>query len=117
MGAEMTRRTIQLKPVKHAGFTLMVWGAIWHDGRCEVVMCEGGINSAKQTEILKEALLPIFARAHVDKKQHAFMEDDALCDSAKTTQAWCKENGIQKGCWPSQSPNRNPVVRMWHIAI
>ena len=40
-------------------------------------MCEGGINSAKYTEILKEALLPIFAGAHVDKKQHLFMDDDA----------------------------------------
>ena len=56
--------------VKHTGFSLMVWGTIWHNGKCEPVLCEGGINSAKCIEILKEALLPNFASAHVDKNQH-----------------------------------------------
>ena len=46
-------------------------------------MYEGGINSAKYMEILKEALLPIFGSIHVDKKQHVFMDDGAPCDSAK----------------------------------
>ena len=87
--------------VKLNGFSLMVWGAIRHDGMSELVVCEGGINSAKYMQILKEALLPIFVSAHVDKKQHLFREDSALCDSAKTTQAWHEENGIQKLYWPS----------------
>ena len=53
----------------------MVWGAIRHDGKCELVVCEGGVNSAKSIELLKETLLPIFGSAHVDKKQHVFRED------------------------------------------
>ena len=55
----------------------MPWDRIRHDVVCELVVCEGGINSVKYMEILKEALLPIFASAHVDKKQHLFMEDGA----------------------------------------
>ena len=46
--------------VKLNGFSLIVWGAIRHDGMSELVVCEGGINSAKYMQILKEALLPIF---------------------------------------------------------
>ena len=70
------------------------------------MVSEGHINSAKYIEILKESLPPIFTSAHVDKNYHLFLEDDAPCYSAKTTQVWHLENGIQKLWWPSQSPTR-----------
>ena len=64
----------RLQPtVKHGGFSVMVWVAIWHDRKSELVVCEGRINSAIYMEILKEGLLPIFASAHVDKNHHLFM--------------------------------------------
>ena len=85
----------------------MVWGAIWHE-KAELVVCEGRINSAEYIEILKEGLLPIFASTYVDKNHHLFMEDSVPCYSAKMTQAWHQENGIQKLWWPSMVTKYEP---------
>ena len=87
--------------VKHSDFSIMVWGTIWYDGKSELVVCEGCINSAKYIKILKEGLLPIFARAHVNKNHHLFMEDDAPCHSAKNntslaSRKWHTETVVAK---------------------
>ena len=45
---------------------IVKWGAIWHDGKCELMVCVGGINSAKYMQILKKAHSPIQRKWHTE---------------------------------------------------
>ena len=74
----------------------MEWGAIWSESPSDLVECEGNINSAKYVSILQEGLLPIFSSGKMNKFDLLFMEDGAPCHSARVTQNWLRENGINK---------------------
>ena len=53
----------------------MVWGAIWSDGRSELMECQGSITSVKYASILQEGLLTIFTSGIIIKNESIFMED------------------------------------------
>ena len=101
--------------VKHGGFSVMIWGAIWSDGRSDLVECEANINSAKYVSILHERLLPIFSSGKMNKVNSLFMEDGAPCHSGRVTQHWLSQNGINKLPCPIQSPDMNPIENLWGI--
>ena len=52
----------RLQPtVKHWGFSVKVWGAIWNNDRSALVEYEGEIYSSKYVAILQEGLIQIFS--------------------------------------------------------
>ena len=101
--------------MKHGGFSVMVWGIIWNDGHSDLVECETNINSAIYVSILHEGYLPIFSNGQMNKVNSLFMENGAPCHSARATQLWLSQIGINKLPWPSQSLDMNPIENLWGI--
>ena len=91
----------------------MVWGAIWSNGRSELVECQGNISSVNCVSILQEGLLPIVPNGRMIKHESLFMEDGVPCHTSKSAQDWLHQNGIKNLTWPNQWPDMNPIEHFW----
>ena len=74
----------------------MVLGAIWSDGRSQLVECNGKFTPVKYISVLQEGLLPIFLSHIMIMNESLFMSNGAPCHTAIDAQEWLLQNGIKE---------------------
>ncbi|KAL4469136.1 hypothetical protein ABPG72_005906 [Tetrahymena utriculariae] len=89
----------------------MVWGAIHKDGAISLKFVEGNLNSAKYYEIL----LKFYLKYGQHYAFTCFQQDNAPAHSSEQIRDFFKSYEIKQLPWASQSPDINPIERVWSL--
>ena len=88
---------------------VLVWGGICIEGRTDLVIINGNLNSNRYVQnILEPHVLPI-AGAMDDPRAFVLVDDNARPHRSHIVDNFIAENDINRMEWPSKSPDINPI--------
>ena len=88
-----------------------VWAGISCKGKTPVVIFEGTMNGAGYIDVLKAGLIPYLNA--VDNSPRFMQDNDPKHTSARVSY-WIEDNNINWWKTPAESPDLNPIEKLWH---
>ena len=93
------------------GPSVMVCGAIHHEGRSELVVVDGAMNRHGYIQIMRNQMLPwatgLFGRYFV------YVQDIALPHTARDAAAFFDQQDVEIMDWSARSPDMKPIEYVW----
>ncbi|KAJ3443107.1 hypothetical protein M0812_08938 [Anaeramoeba flamelloides] len=113
------KRKIPKKEKSYKNIPIMVWSSISWFGKTEIVIVKNfyknskcKMNSQVYTSVLEQSLVPFIDKNH-NNQEFEFLQDNAPIDKSKYTINWFKNNNINLTDFPPQSPDLNPIEKIW----
>jgi hypothetical protein len=84
----------------------MVWAGICHDGRTQLKIDQGTLNTVKYTDdIIDPIVLPFLQQRNFD---HLFQHDNTRCHVARVCQDFFNKKDVLPGVKPPTTPCTSP---------
>ena len=96
------------------GGTLLIWAGIWTDGRTELHIRRGTMNSERYVNVLEQHILPLSEQLG-DPSTWFLMDDNATCHRSAVVQTFKSQSGIRTIPWPALSPDLSPIENVWSL--
>ena len=92
--------------VGNCGPSVMVWGAIHHGGRSELVVLDGTLNCQHYIRLLRDSMLP--CATGVIGRNCVYGQDNAMSNTAPDTIDFLAQQDVEVMDWPAQCPVNEP---------
>ena len=107
---ERLRSDLVIPTVQAGGGSVLVWGAIWGDGRHVFCIVPATVNAVVYRRILEQ-----FLHRYSDRlpENWILQDDNAPPHRAHIVDEFKRDAGIRSLPWPARSPHLNPIEHVW----